>query len=79
MYRASCEQLISPLAISPGEKEELIEHPNSPRWKDPHLRIELKKRLGLRYNSYLAATQIVQSKVEKLKRRLKLSDEYLVS
>jgi len=79
MYRASCEQLISPLTISPEEKEELIEHPNSERWKDPHLHVELKRRLGLRYNSYLAATQVLQLKMDKLKRRLKLNDDYLVS
>ena len=78
MYRASCEQLISPLTISPQEKEELIEHPDSERWKDPHLHEQLKRRLGLRYNKYLAATQILQTKVNKLKRRLKLSDDYLV-
>ena len=79
MYRASCEQLVSSLTISLEEKEELIEYPNSLRWKDPHLHTELEKRLGLRYDGYLAATQIVQSSVIKLKRRLQLNDDYLVS
>ena len=79
MYRASCEQLISPLTISPEEKEALIEHPNSERWKDPHLQLGLKRRLGLRYNSYLAATQMLQTKMYKLKKRLRLNDNYLVS
>ena len=71
--------MISPLTISPEEKEGLIEHPNSGRWKDPHLQVELKRRLGLRYNSYLAATQMLQAKMEKLKKKLKLTDDYLVS
>jgi len=78
-FRGSCDLLISPLQISSQEKEELIEHPGSARWSDPHLHLQLEKRLGLRYNGYIKATQILQTKLDKLKRRLKLSDDYQVS
>ena len=79
MYRASCEELISPLAISSQEKDELIEHPESARWKDAHLHLELKRRLGPRYNNYLKATQMLETKLDKLKGKLELDNEFLVS
>ena len=79
MYFASCQRLLSPIAISSQESKELVEHPTSDRSKDPSLNLELRKRLGVAYEPYLIATRTLHKRVEKLKKKLKLNDDYLVS
>lgn len=79
MYFASCQRLLSPIAVSSQQSKELVEHPTSDRWKDPSLDLELRKRLGVAYEPYLIATRTLHKRVEKLKKKLKLNDDYLVS
>ena len=77
-YYASCQRLLSPLTISHEEKEQLVRHPTSAKWKEPQLNAELKRRLGPLYDTYVRATQRLHKKLEKLKKRLEFDNDYLV-
>ena len=77
-YSASCQRLLSPLTISHEEREQLIWHPTSAKWKEPQLNAELKRILGPLYDTYLRATQQLHKRLEKLKKRLELDNDYLV-
>jgi hypothetical protein len=79
LYRLACEQLLLPLAIPTQDFDELIEIPHSDKWKSPFLHEKLKTRLGSAYEPYWNATTELHKKVDKLRRKLKLNDDYLVS
>jgi hypothetical protein len=79
LYRFACEQLLLPLAIPRQDFEELINAPNSDKWRDSFLHEKLKIRLGPAYEPYRNATTELHKKVDKLRRKLKLNDKYLVS
>ena len=78
-YTASCERLLLPLAIADDEFQVLIENPTSERWRDGVLDKKLRVRLGTSYAPYRNATEELHRKVEKLRKKLKLNDSYLVS
>jgi hypothetical protein len=79
LYRHTCEQLLLPLAIPRQDFDELIDAPDSDKWRDPFLHEKLKIRLGSAYEPYRNATSELHRKVDKLRRKLKLNDDYLVS
>ncbi|KAF2739422.1 hypothetical protein EJ04DRAFT_310925 [Polyplosphaeria fusca] len=76
-YMASCERLLMPLAISDADFKELLQSPTSDKWKDILLNQKLKARLGSTYMPYKVATKELHRKVEKLRKKLKLSETYL--
>jgi len=78
-YFASCQRLLSPLAISHEEREQLIWHPDSAKWRKPRLDSELRRRLGPSYDTYLRATQMLHKRLDQMKKGLDLDDNYLVS
>lgn len=78
-YTASCERLLMPLAITDQEFRDLIDHPSSEKWKDETLNQKLRVRLDSAYIPYRNATKELHKKVEKLCRKLKLDESYLVS
>lgn len=78
-YRVSCERLLTPLAIVDHEFRDLIENPASEMWKDEQLNRKLKVRLGSSYFPYISATKELHKRVEKLGKKLKLDQNYLVS
>jgi hypothetical protein len=78
LYRFACEQLLLPLAIPRQDFEELIDDPYSDKWRDPFLYEKIKSRLGSAYEPYRNATTELHKKVDKLRRKLKLNDDYLV-
>jgi len=78
-YVASCQRLLSPLAISHEEREQLIWHPTSEKWIEPRLNSELKRRLGPSYDTYLRATKKLRKRLQQLKEKLELDNDYLVS
>jgi hypothetical protein len=71
LYRFACEQLLLPLAIPRQD-------PYSDKWRDPFLYEKIKSRLGSAYEPYRNATTELHKKVDKLRRKLKLNDDYLV-
>jgi hypothetical protein len=79
LYRLACEQLLLPLAIPRRDFEELIDAPGSDKWRDSFLHEKLKIRLGPAYEPYRNATTELHRKVDKLRRKLKLNEDYLVS
>jgi hypothetical protein len=78
-YMVSCERLLTPLAIVDDEFRDLIENPSSEKWKDEHLNQKLKVRLGSSYFPYKNTTKELHKKVERLGKKLKLDENYLVS
>ena len=79
LYFASCERLLSPLAMPEQDLRLLVEHPTSDKWKDPILEKKLDERLGTSHLPYKAAIKMLHLKVAELGKRLKLDDQFLVS
>lgn len=79
IYKASCERLLQPLAISEVAYDELIQDPSSKRWNEISLHQKLKIRLGPSYESYKSSTEELHKKIDKLRRKLKLTEDYNVS
>jgi hypothetical protein len=78
LYRAACEHLLRQLPISNQDFDDLLENPQSGKWQEDHLDKKLRSLLSTSYVPYKNSTESLHRKMEKLRKKLKLNEDYLV-
>lgn len=78
LYRSAYEHLLRQLAISDRDFDDLLCNPRSGKWQEDHLDKKMKVLLSTSYQPYRNATELLHKKMEKLRKKLKLNEDYLV-
>jgi len=79
IYRNSCEELLSPLALSDAQLCELLENRDSSSWESPDLSDALHDRLGNNYLPFKHSVKQLNKKINLFGKKLQLSDKFHVS
>lgn len=76
-FRQNIEELLSPIIFSEYEMSLLLDHPSGSAWADNSLNQRLRRRLPgkYEYESYTTTVSYVLEILEKLKAKLKISDD----
>ncbi|KAK0511967.1 hypothetical protein JMJ35_005095 [Cladonia borealis] len=76
-FRQNIEELLSPIVSSEYEMSLLLDHPDGRAWADSQLNESLRKRLPGKYECecYTTTVSYILEILEKLKSKLKISDE----
>ncbi len=76
-FRQNIEELLSPIISSEFEMSLLLDHPGGRAWADCGLNESLRKRLPGKYECecYTTTISYILESLEKLKSKLKISDE----
>ena len=78
IYRNSCEELLSPLALSDAQLCELLENRDSSSWESPDLRDALRDRLGNNYLPFRSSVKQLNKRINLFGKKLQLSDNFQV-
>ncbi|KAJ8113436.1 hypothetical protein OPT61_g4439 [Boeremia exigua] len=76
IYRNSCEELLSPLALSDLELYQLLEEVDGPSWQREDLDLTLRSRLGNNYLPYKSSVKQLNKKIILFGQKLKLSSDF---
>lgn len=79
IYRNSCEELLSPLALSDAQLYDLLEKFDSKSWEEPKLNASLRDRLGSNYLPFKSSTKQLNKKIMLFAHKLQLEKGYRVS
>ena len=76
-FRQNIEELLSPIVSSEYEMSLLLDHPGGRAWADSESNENLRKRLPGKYECecYTTTVSYILENLEKLKSKLKISDE----
>ncbi|KAB2107584.1 hypothetical protein AG0111_0g3844 [Alternaria gaisen] len=75
IYRNSCEELLSPLALSDAQLSQLLENRESSAWENLELDDALRNRLGSNYMPFKSSVKQLNKKINLFGRKLQL-DKY---
>jgi hypothetical protein len=78
IYRNSCEELLSPLALSDAQVCQLLEDHDSSSWENADLNDALRDRLGSNYLSFKSSVKQLNKKINLFARKLQLCDNFQV-
>ncbi|CAN9299455.1 unnamed protein product [Alternaria alternata] len=76
IYRNSCEELLSPLALSDAQLFQLLENRESSAWENPELNDALRDRLGSNYLPFKSSVKQLNKKVNLFGRKLQLDKDF---
>jgi len=79
IYRNSCEELLSPLALSDAQVYQLLEDHDSASWENSDLNDALRNRLGSNYLPFKSSVKQLNKKINLFARKLQLCDNFRVS
>ena len=76
-FRQNIEELLSPIISSEYEMSLMLDHPGGRAWSDNELDDKLRRRLPgkYEYESYTTTVSYILETLEKLKAKLKVSDD----
>ena len=78
IYRNSCEELLSPLALPDSELFDLLENINGGAWADAALNASLRERLGSNFLPLKLSIKQLNKKIELFGHKLKLEKDFRV-
>ena len=78
IYRNSCEELLSPLALSDAQLSQLLENRESSAWENPELSDALRNRLGNNYLPFKSSVKQLNKKINLFGRKLQLDKNFQV-
>ena len=78
IYRNSCEELLSPLALSDDGLSQLLENRESSAWENPELSDALRSRLGSNYLPFKSSVKQLNKKINLFGRKLQLDKNFQV-
>ncbi|CAN9274444.1 unnamed protein product [Alternaria alternata] len=76
IYRNSCEELLSPLALSDAQLSQLLENRESSAWENPELSDALRNRLGNNYLPFKSSVKQLNKKINLFGRKLQLDKNF---
>jgi hypothetical protein len=78
IYRNSCEELLSPLALSDAQLSQLLENCESSAWESPDLSDALRNRLGSNYLPFKSSVKQLNKKINLFSCKLQLDKNFQV-
>jgi hypothetical protein len=79
IYRNTCEELLSPLALSDAQLYQLLEDHEASSWDSPKLNEALRNRLGSNYLPFKSLVKQLNKKLNLFGRKLQLCENFQVS
>lgn len=81
IYRQSCEAVLRRLILPENILDELLHKRSSRAWEDEGLAVQIKKQFGSssEYNTYLQAVVRLNKRIDKLRSKLELDENFQVS
>ncbi|KAH6878005.1 hypothetical protein BKA58DRAFT_465733 [Alternaria rosae] len=76
IYRNSCEELLSPLALSDARMSQLLEDHEDSSWDDPEFNDALRNRLGNNYLPFRSSVKQLNKKIKLFGAKLQLCDNF---
>ncbi|KAK0732478.1 hypothetical protein B0T21DRAFT_196453 [Apiosordaria backusii] len=76
LYRYSFELLLQQFMLPENLINELCQQPGSSHWRNRDLDLKLRQRLGKDYNIYFKLVERLRSRLETLRRKLKLDESF---
>jgi hypothetical protein len=78
IYRNSCEELLSPLALSDAQLYQLLEDHETSSWESPELSDALRNRLGSNFLPFKSSVKQLNKKINLFGRKLQLDKNFQV-
>ncbi|KAI4956191.1 hypothetical protein J4E91_000402 [Alternaria rosae] len=76
IYRNSCEELLSPLALSDAQVCQLLEDHDSSSWENSDLNDALRNRLGSNFLPFKSSVKQLNKKINLFAQKLQLGDNF---